>query len=93
MERHVQLDPGRIGLVHLGGLGHVAFALGALRGKQVTPGGMLPPHFSRPGDLEPLRDGFPGLAAGNRFWHKARKIAQGCRLTTGFCTLLVAGLW
>ena len=83
-ERHVHLDAGRVGLVDFGGLCHVALALGALRRKQVTPGGMLAPHFSSPGDLEPFRDGFPGFAARNRLWHKARKIAQPARLTTGF---------
>ena len=86
--RHVHLDAGRVGLVDFGGLRHVALALGAFRRKQVTPRGMLPPHFSRPGDLEPFRDGFPGFAARNRLWHKARKIAQPARLTTAFAALL-----
>jgi hypothetical protein len=48
---------------------------------------VLPHHFSGPGDLEPLRDGLPGLAARNRLWHKARKIAQPARLTTAFAGL------
>src|SRR5438067_13832536 len=79
-----------------GGLRHVAFALGAFRGKQVTPRGMLPPHFSRPGDRESLRNGLPGFAARNRLWHKARKIAQPARVTTGFaaenCSLPILNL-
>ena len=83
-EGQVRLDPGDIGLVDPGGFRHVAFALGALRGQQVTPGGMLAPDFSGPGDLEPFRDGFPGFAARNRLWHKARKITQPACVTTAF---------
>jgi hypothetical protein len=49
---------------------------------------MLAPDFSGPGDLEPFRDGFPGFAARNRLWHKARKIPQPARLTTAFAGLL-----
>jgi hypothetical protein len=86
-ERHVHLDPRGISLVDFGGFRHVAFALRALRRKQVTPRGVLPPHFSRSGNLKPLRDGFPGLAARNRLWHKARKITQSGRVTTAFALL------
>jgi hypothetical protein len=48
---------------------------------------VLPPHFSGPGDLESFRDGLPRFAARNRLWHKARKIAQPARLTTGFALI------
>src|SRR5438045_50965 len=83
-ERHVHLDPRFVGLVDRGGLGHVPFALGALRRKQMAAGRMLASHFSGRGDLEPLGDGFPGLATRNRLWHKARKITHPGRVTTAF---------
>ena len=55
-ERHVQLDPGGIGLIDFGRLRHVTLALAALRRKQVPPRSVLAHHFTRPGDFEPLRD-------------------------------------
>ena len=55
-ERHVQLNPGGIGLIDFGRLRHLAFALAAFRRKQVPARCMLTHHFARPGDLEPLRD-------------------------------------
>jgi hypothetical protein len=81
-ERHVHLDPRDVGLVDLGGFGHVPFAFGALRRKEMATGRMLASHFSGPGDLEALRDGLPGLAPCNRLWHKARKIAHSRRVTS-----------
>ena len=73
-ERHVRLDPIRIGLIDFGRLGQMTLPLGALRREQVSPRSMLAHDFSRPGDLESFRDGLPGFAARDRFRHKARKI-------------------
>ena len=83
-ERHVRFDPRGVGLMDLGGFRHVPLALGALRRKQMPARRMLAAHFALGGDLEPLRDGFPGLTPRNRLWHKARKITQPARVTTGF---------
>ena len=75
-ERHVRLDPRFVGLMDDSGFGHEAFALRAFGRKQMAPGGMLTQNLARGGDFEALRDGFARFAAGNRLWHKARKIAQ-----------------
>ena len=75
-ERHVRLDPRFVGLMDDSGFGHEPFALRAFGGKQMAARRMLAEHLACGGDLEPLRDGFPRFAAGNRLWHKARKIAQ-----------------
>ncbi len=40
----------------------------------MTPRSMLTQNFPRPGNLEPLGDGFSRLAARNWLRHKARKI-------------------
>ena len=88
-ERHVRLDPGFVGLVDAGGFRHQAFAFRALRRKQMAARRVLAEHLPFGGDLEPLRDGFPGLAARNRLWHKARKIAQLERVTTAFARRMV----
>ena len=47
-------------------------------------GSVLAANLPGAGDLEPFRNGFPGLAAGDRLWHKARKITQLARVTTAF---------
>lgn len=46
--------------------------------------GMLTHDLARSGDLESFRDGLSGLAARDRFRHKARKIAQFLRVTNAF---------
>jgi hypothetical protein len=74
-------------MVDLSGFCHVAFALGAFRGEQMPARGVLPANFPRASDLEPLGDGFPGFAARDRLWHKARKITQPARVTTAFASL------
>ena len=45
---------------------------------------MLAHDLARSRDLESFRDGLPGLAARDRFRHKARKIAQFLRVTNAF---------
>src|SRR3954468_11988522 len=83
-EGQVRLDPGFVRLVDPGRFRHEAFALGAFGRKQMAARCMLTEDLARGGDLEPLRDGFPGLTARNRLWHKARKITQSGRVTTAF---------
>ena len=74
-------------------LRHVAFALGALRGEQMSARGVLPHDFSRPGDLEPLRDGFSSFAPRNRLRHKARKIEELSPPDKRFPGSVAAALW
>ena len=87
-EGQVRLDPGFVRLVDSGRFRHQAFALGAFGRKQMAARRVLAEHLAFGGNLEPLRDGFPGFAARNRLWHKARKITQSGRVTTAFAHLL-----
>ena len=50
--------------------------------------GMLTHDLARSRDLEPFRDGLPGLAARDRFRHKARKIAALPPRATAFPSAL-----
>ena len=45
---------------------------------------VLTHDLARSRDLESFRDGLPGLAARDRFRHKARKIAQFLQVTNAF---------
>ena len=48
-------------------------------------GSVLPHDFAGPGDFEPFRDGFSSFIAGDRFRHKARKIAALLPRDNRFC--------
>ena len=50
------------------------FFFAFLLGKEMPARGVLTQHLPGRGDLEPFGNGFPGLAARDRFRHKARKI-------------------
>src|SRR5438128_6430211 len=83
-ERQVRLDPIRVRFVDFGRLRHVTLAFRALRGKQMSARGVLTHDLARAGDLESFRDGLPGLAARDRFRHRARKIAALPARATAF---------
>ena len=83
-EGQIHLDPRYVCLIDAGRFAQIAFSFGALGRKQMTAGGMPAQNLSRAGDLESLRDGLASFTAGNRLWHKSRKIGANSCFSTAF---------
>lgn len=83
-ERQVRLDPLQVGFVHEPRFCQLPLALGVLGRHEMASRSVGTQHFSGPGNLEPLGDGFSRLAARDGLGHKARKIRTPPRTDNRF---------
>jgi hypothetical protein len=84
-KRKIRLNPRLISLIDLRDLAQLTSALGVFPREQVTPRRLRAQDFAACGDFKSFRDSFARFAAGDWFWHKARKIIATAAITNSFC--------
>jgi hypothetical protein len=80
-EREIRLYPRFVGPIDTRHFSKLTFALGAFPGEQVPTGRLRTQDLTATGDLEPLGNGFAGLAASNWLGHESRKIIAAAAAT------------